>query len=121
MDIFNTDCNDYRSLLSGKVLCVPPASSDARVLSQKMEEMRPDVFKNIKKKPLKYRLDLWDFGGQQIYYTSHQTFLNERAIYVLTVDMSKALDGVISTEIEVPKWKESGSPKTSRGTWLFRW
>ena len=65
-------------------------SSDARVLSQKMEEMRRDVFKNIERRPPKYRLDLWDFGGQNIYHTSHQTvtFLNERAIYVLTVDMS---------------------------------
>ena len=97
------------------------ASSDARVLSQKMEEMHPDVLKYVERRPPKYRLDLWDFDGQQIYYTSHQTFLNERAIYVLTVDMSKSLDEVIPTEIEVPKWKESGSPKTSRGTWLFRW
>ena len=85
-----------------------------------MEEMRRDVFKNIERRPPKYRLDLWDFGGQKIYYTLHQTFLNERAIYVLTVDMSKPFDEVISTEIEVLKWKESGSPKTSRGTWLFR-
>ena len=81
------------------------ASSDARVLSQMMEEMRRDVFKNVERRPPKYRFDLWDFGGQQIYYTSHQTFLNERAIYVLTVDMSKPLDEVISTEIKVPKWK----------------
>ena len=91
------------------------ASSDARVLSQKVEEMRSDVFKNVKRRPPKYRLDLWDFGGQQIYYTSHQTFLNERAIYVLTVDMSKSLDEVIPTEIEMPKWKESGLPKTAGG------
>ena len=84
-----------------------------------MEEMRPDVFKNVERRPPKYRLDLWDFGGQQIYYTSHQTFLNERAIYVLTVDMSKPLDEVIPTEIEVPKWEESGSPNTARGTRLF--
>ena len=76
----------------GKVLCVPHiyiGSSEARVLSQKMEEMRRDVFRNIERRPPKYRFDLWDFGGQQIYYTLHQTFLNERAIYVLTVDMSK--------------------------------
>ena len=92
------------------------ASSGARVLSQMMEEMRRDVFKNVERRPAKYRLDLWDFGGQQIYYISHQTFLNERAIYVSTVDMSKPLDEVIPTEIEVPKWRESGLPKTARGS-----
>ena len=30
---------------------------------------------------------------------------------MLTVDMSKHVDEVISTKIEVPKWKESGSLK----------
>ena len=77
--------------------------------------MRPDVFQNVKRRPPKYRLDLWDFGGQQIYYTLHPPFLNERATYVLTVNMSKPLDEVIPTEIEVPKWEESGSPKTAGG------
>ena len=91
------------------------ASGDARLFHKKMEEMRSAVFAKWKGRPPKYRFDLWDFGGQQIYYTSHQTFLNERAIYVLTVDMSKPLDEVIPTEIEEPKWKESGSPKSAGG------
>ena len=87
-----------------------------RVLSQKMGEMRLDVFRDISTGPPQYRFDLWDFGGQHAYYTSHQTFLSNRAIYLLTMDMSKQLDEELSTEVEVPKWKETGSPKTTQGT-----
>ena len=69
-----------------------------------------------------YRFDLWDFGGQHVYYTMHQTFLSERAIYLLTMDMTQPLDEKLSTEIEAEtaesKWKGTGSPKTARGITL---
>ena len=81
-----------------------------------MEEMRLNVFHNVRTGSPQYRFDLWDFGGQQIYYTAHQTFFSQRAIYLLTVDMSKALDEELLTEIEPPEWKETGSPKTRQGT-----
>ena len=32
------------------------------------------------------------------------------------MDMSKDLDEELSTEVELPKWKETGSPKTTQGT-----
>ena len=92
------------------------APNKERVLDQKMGEMRLDVFRDIRTGPLRYRFDLWDFGGQHTYYTSHQTFLSNRAIYLLTMDMSKDLDEELSTEVQLPKWKETGSPKTTQGT-----
>ena len=88
----------------------------ARALAQKMEEMRLDVFQDVIERPPTYRFDIWDFAGQHMYYTSHQTFLSERAIYLLVVDMSIPLDEELSTEIEVAKWKEASSPKRARGT-----
>ena len=92
------------------------APTTSRLLSEKMEEMRLDVFRDIGIGPSQYRFDIWDFGGQQAYYTAHQTFLSHRAIYLLTVDMSKHLDEELSTEVEPPKWKETGSPKSRKGT-----
>jgi internalin A len=32
------------------------------------------------------RLNLWDFGGQEVYHATHTFFLTERAIYVVVVD-----------------------------------
>ena len=32
---------------------------------------------------------LWDFGGQSVYYATHPIFLTERAIYILTCDLSR--------------------------------
>ena len=92
------------------------APNKERVLSQKMGEMRLDVFREIRTGSPQYRFDLWDFGGQHAYYTSHQTFLSNRAIYLLTMDMSKDLDEELSTEVELSKWKETGLPKTTQGT-----
>ena len=33
-----------------------------------------------------YRINLWDFGGQDIYHATHQFFLTKRSIYVLVHD-----------------------------------
>jgi internalin A len=32
---------------------------------------------------------LWDFAGQDIYYTTHQFFLTQRALYLLVWDQTK--------------------------------
>ena len=36
-----------------------------------------------------FRLNVWDFGGQQIYHATHQFFLTRRSLYVLVDDTSK--------------------------------
>ena len=99
--------------------CCFVAPKKPRYFSEKMEEMRLDVFRDIRIGSPQYRFDIWDFGGQQAYYTAHQTFLSNRAIYLLTVDMSKRLDEELSTEVEPTRWKETGSPKTRQGTRLL--
>ena len=38
----------------------------------------------IKKK--KYNLNIWDFGGQEIYHSTHQFFLTKRSLYILVWD-----------------------------------
>jgi small GTP-binding protein len=34
----------------------------------------------------KIRLNVWDFGGQEIYHATHQFFFTQRSLYVLVVD-----------------------------------
>ena len=39
------------------------------------------------------RLNVWDFGGQEIMHSTHQFFLSERSVYVVVVDHRKGLIG----------------------------
>ena len=36
-----------------------------------------------------FRLNLWDFGGQEIYYSTHQFFLTKRSVYLLITESRK--------------------------------
>jgi internalin A len=36
-----------------------------------------------------FRVNLWDFGGQEIYHATHQFFLTRRSLYVLVADSRK--------------------------------
>ena len=36
-----------------------------------------------------FRVNIWDFGGQTIYYATHQFFLTKRSLYVLVADSRK--------------------------------
>lgn len=36
-----------------------------------------------------FRLNVWDFGGQQIYHATHQFFLTQRSLYILVDDTKK--------------------------------
>ena len=35
------------------------------------------------------RINIWDFGGQEIYHATHQFFLSDRSVYALVVDARK--------------------------------
>ncbi len=36
-----------------------------------------------------FRMNIWDFGGQEIYHATHQFFLTKRSLYTLVVDTRK--------------------------------
>lgn len=42
-----------------------------------------------------FRLNVWDFGGQQIYHATHQFFLTQRSLYVL-LDDTRSSDKSVS-------------------------
>lgn len=36
-----------------------------------------------------FRVNIWDFGGQEIYHQTHQFFLTKRSLYILVADTRK--------------------------------
>ena len=59
---------------------------------------------------------IWDFGGQDVFYSTHQTFLTYRAIYMLVLDGSRTLDEPCPFEQYLPG---KGGAKTQRGSSFF--
>ncbi|VDI33661.1 Hypothetical predicted protein [Mytilus galloprovincialis] len=59
---------------------------------------------------------IWDFGGQDVFYSTHQTFLTYRAIYIIVLDGSRTLDDPCPCEQYLPG--KSGH-KTARDYLLF--
>ncbi|CAG2198045.1 LRRK2 [Mytilus edulis] len=45
---------------------------------------------------------IWDFGGQDVFYSTHQTFLTHRAIYIIVLDGSRRLDDPCPYEQYLP-------------------
>ena len=51
---------------------------------------------------------VWDFAGQKEFYATHQTFLTNCAIYLLTADLSKELSSQRLTKIYDVEFGEVG-------------
>lgn len=46
-----------------------------------------DIIRNINKKiDRDFQINIWDFGGQEIYHSTHQFFLTKRSIYILVTE-----------------------------------
>mmetsp|Transcript_20768 Transcript_20768/g.29162 ORF Transcript_20768/g.29162 Transcript_20768/m.29162 type:complete len:1031 (+) Transcript_20768:58-3150(+) len=60
------------------------------------ELITPDVIERTKNmKKLSMSFYVWDFAGQEEYYTTHHFFLTQSAIYLLVLDLSKPVDELI--------------------------
>ena len=60
---------------NGKIDCSKNLSTDGIEMS--------DISLAIKKTKSNYMFNIWDFGGQVIYYPTHQFFLSSKCIYIL--------------------------------------
>ncbi|XP_063436933.1 uncharacterized protein LOC134718366 [Mytilus trossulus] len=78
----------------------PQKSSTVKQMEKKMrtrmtkEEIRKKMEKVLKSGKYKMkvgRLIFWDFGGQYVYLTTHQTFMTFRALFLVVFDGSKNL------------------------------
>ncbi|CAG2205353.1 unnamed protein product [Mytilus edulis] len=122
-DIHNRD----DSFDVGKRFRSPPTSQSKSSILVDDCKFSDDTYKGIEKKHTRTsffagkhwvlcRQLFWDFGGQDVFYSTHQTFLTYRAIYMIVLDGSRRLDDPCPTEQYLPG--KSGS-KTAKDYLLF--
>ena len=56
-----------------------------------------------------FRVNIWDFGGQEIYHSTHQFFLTKRSVYVLVTDERRE-DTDFEYWLEIVNLLSEGSP-----------
>ncbi|HLP92323.1 MAG TPA: leucine-rich repeat protein [Nostocaceae cyanobacterium] len=91
---------DY--LYEAKLLIVGEGGAGKTTLAKKIENHRyqlkeEDSTQGIEVKQwfvpmtngLDFRINIWDFGGQEIYHATHQFFLTKRSLYALVADSRK--------------------------------
>ena len=61
----------------------PIASFDSAQDDRRTESRHPERSRRA------FRVNIWDFGGQEIYKATHQFFLTKRSLYVLVADSRK--------------------------------
>ncbi len=98
-----TPPNETPSITEAKLLIVGESGAGKTSLANKLQdpgyELQPEekstegidlIRWEIDYDPeTKLRTNIWDFGGQQIYHSTHQFFLTERAVYILVADTRK--------------------------------
>ncbi|MEH2105657.1 COR domain-containing protein [Nostoc sp.] len=87
---------DY--LYEAKLLIVGEAGSGKTTLAKKIEDKNYQLREEDSTKGIEvtqwrfsenrreFRVNIWDFGGQEIYHTTHQFFLTKRSLYILVAD-----------------------------------
>ncbi|MEM7334211.1 MAG: COR domain-containing protein [Chloroflexota bacterium] len=51
----------------------------------------PFSFNDQSDQEQQYSVNIWDFGGQEVYFATHQFFLTKRSIYILVADTRRQL------------------------------
>lgn len=92
---------DY--IYEAKLLIIGEGGAGKTTLAQKMKNLNYELKSDEEstegidvlryKFPLdntkEFQINIWDFGGQEIYHQTHQFFLTERSLYALVVDTRK--------------------------------
>jgi small GTP-binding protein len=94
---------DQQDLIEVKILFVGDGGSGKTSLLKRLTSKAFNVNEpqthgiNIEREALmlgdvEIRLNLWDFGGQEIMHSTHQFFLSKRSLYILVLDGRKEKD-----------------------------
>ncbi|KAL3887712.1 hypothetical protein ACJMK2_000105, partial [Sinanodonta woodiana] len=83
-----------------------PLSDDKSSNSEKMKDAMMEILRLVNENADKLvkdiekyaALSIWDFAGQYAFYTTHQTFLTSRAIYLLVIDLSQHVNDLIQDD-----------------------
>ncbi|XP_052061248.1 uncharacterized protein LOC127701420 [Mytilus californianus] len=84
-------------------------------IRKRMEE----ILKSGKYKIKVGRLIFWDFGGQYVYYTTHQTFMTFRALFLLVFDGSKGLHDQVPDVLCFPGQHMIPTPAVFLQHWVY--
>ncbi|VDI41761.1 Hypothetical predicted protein [Mytilus galloprovincialis] len=85
------------------------------------EEIRKRMEKVLKSGNYKMkvgRLIFWDFGGQYVYYTTHQTFMTFRALFLVVFDGSKGLHELVPDVLCFPGQHMTPTPAVFLQHWV---
>ncbi|XP_071122478.1 uncharacterized protein [Mytilus edulis] len=126
-----SNTSSYISNQTPASLTVSPQSSvvplSRHQLKQKMkakmtkDEIRKQMEKVLKSGKYKMkvgRLIFWDFGGQYVYYTTHQTFMTYRALFLVVFDGSKGLHEQVPDVLCFPGQHMTPTPAVFLQHWV---
>ncbi|KAL3887772.1 hypothetical protein ACJMK2_000165, partial [Sinanodonta woodiana] len=100
------DANYSKHLDKETDIVAVPLSDDKSSNSEKMKDAMMEILRLVNENADKLvkdiekyaALSIWDFAGQYAFYTTHQTFLTSRAIYLLVIDLSQHVNDLIQDD-----------------------
>ncbi|XP_076116494.1 uncharacterized protein LOC143083962 [Mytilus galloprovincialis] len=90
----------------------------AKMTKDEIRRKMEKVLKSGKYKMKVGRLIFWDFGGQYVYYTTHQTFMTYRALFLVVFDGSKGLHEQVPDVLCFPGQHMTPTPAVFLQHWV---
>ncbi|CAC5415687.1 unnamed protein product [Mytilus coruscus] len=90
----------------------------AKMTKDEIRRKMEKVLKSGKYKMKVGRLIFWDFGGQYVYYTTHQTFMTYRALFIVVFDGSKGLHEQVPDVLCFPGQHMTPTPAVFLQHWV---
>jgi len=123
INFFDEAKHGSNKLFEAKLLIVGEGGSGKTTLQRKLIDLNapmPDendstegidiqVFNFLTNSGSPFKVNVWDFGGQEIYHATHQFFLTKRSLYILVSDSRKE-DTDFNYWLQVTELLSDGSP-----------